>query len=484
MAEAKPTQCPKCGAVSGVVSCPACGSVFYKNLAGWTAGLSVAVAVCLLVAAYAGPWWLKAGAVAALLICAGVLVWIRVALLRAVRVRDPLGAAGGAPLSVRLWTAAALAVAVAATAGGFAAYDRVESRPATATPPAALAPAGPTGPARPFEAADAAHLTAELARRDVGRILLKATHPTGTFSTASGLSVIVVSDGRVRGQVAVGWVGLSGAGYATSYRFTIGGGRADVEVLTDSAVYKISAEGLGSARDALTALGDDLARGLPPKRSTAAPAVKGGPAASRPPTTGAEALKELEEIGKQVRQARTMNATTLLLDGKFDEAIREFDAILAETPQDVYALNGRGYAHARKGDLTKAFADLDASVRARPEWAPTYRLRGQALFLRKEYRAAHAEYASAIRLDPKAEVGLLWFVRDPFSAHLERALVRIELGEFEGAVGDCDAELRLNPNSYEGYGTRAVAHRKLGNDAAAKADAARALELRDVGKKR
>ena len=107
-ADAKPSCCPKCGAAATFVPCAACGGVIWWDLAGWTAGLSAAVAVCLLVVAYAASVWLKVGAGAALLGCVGGRAWIRVSLLRAARLRSPHAPAGEAetPPHVRLWTAA------------------------------------------------------------------------------------------------------------------------------------------------------------------------------------------------------------------------------------------------------------------------------------------------------------------------------------------------------------------------------------------
>lgn len=74
-------------------------------------------------------------------------------------------------------------------------------------------------------------------------------------------------------------------------------------------------------------------------------------------------------------------------------------------------------------------------------------------------------------------------MRDPFSIYVERAVVRFELGQYEGALSDCNAELRLNPNSCEAYGARSMTHQKLGNDAASQADRNRAIELKDLQKR-
>lgn len=150
MADAESSCCPSCSAAATFVSCPACGSLFYKDLAGWTGGLSVAVAVCLLVAVHAASVWLKVGAVAVSLGCLAGFFGIRSSLVRAAHLRDPLAVLrDGSPLQVRLWTAAAVVTMVAFTAGGFVGYDRVESRPDPTTTAAVAPAASPSAPAKP-----------------------------------------------------------------------------------------------------------------------------------------------------------------------------------------------------------------------------------------------------------------------------------------------------------------------------------------------
>jgi tetratricopeptide (TPR) repeat protein len=497
MPEGKPMPCPNCGAEPGLVTCPACGGVFRKNLAGWTLGLSAAVAACALVVAYAASWWLKGAAVAIALGCGAGFLAIRAALLRAARVRMPdfPWHEGRPPWHVTLWAAGAAALVLASVTVGFVSYDAAGFR--TAAPTAGAAP--PPAPAQPVKKPLPVGVTFRPSAGGPGQLVYLTGAPG-----IEPLIVRVTADPPRNGNARAALVPVGRSRVQNVLWAAMELRRLEKEVDEKEELRRLySADVLvrpGAEAEVVWKGGRGVL--VPPGRAvtltcegyapltTSTTVPPNSPAARRPPTpvgpprASAEALKELEEVAKQVRQARTTHATTLLLDGKYDDAVREFDAILAEAPGDVYALNGRGYAHAGRGDLARAFADLDESVRVRPEWAPTYRLRGQVLFLRKEYRAALGEYTSAIRLDPRAGVGLLWFVRDPFSAHLERAFVRLELGEFGGAVADCDAELRLNPNSYEAHGLRAAAHQKLGNGAAAKADRDRAVELRDARPKR
>lgn len=486
-----PTKCPKCGADAGLVSCPSCGAVYWKELAGWTAGLSVAIAACALVAIYAASWWLKAGAVSVALGCAVGLLGLRASLLRAVRMTAPdfPWHEGREPWQVILWSAGTVGLLLAATTAGFVVYDAADGRaaaptagtlPQATTPPAVQKgnplPVAVTFRPAPTGTGQVVYLTGAPAGRPlsvkVATHVGEGQHPEAWAALGSRKPV------RTAGRVATIWALVgererTNAGSIETMVVVRPGVETEV-VWAGDRTFRLK----HGQTVTLTSPGYDTLT------TAASVPLRPVPTANVPPATGAEALRDLEEVAKQVRQARTTNATTVLLNGKFDDAIKEFDAVLAEDPKDVYALNGRGFAYAQQGDLAKAFADLDASVRARPEWAPTYRLRGQALVIRKQYLSAIGEYTNAIRLDPKAEVGLLWFVRDPFSAHLERALAWLEVGEFEGAVRDCTEELRLNPNSSEAYGIRGSAYQKLGNEGAAKADRARADELRDARQKR
>lgn len=492
MPEPNPTKCPKCGAGAGPVSCPSCGAVYWKELAGWTAGLSVVIAACALVAVYAASWWLKAGAASVALGCAVGLFGLRAALLRAVRTAAPdfPWHEGRQPWQVILWSAGAVGLLLAATTAGFVVYDAAGGRAATPAasvtlpqvPPPPVAQKGNPLPVAvtfrpaPTGTGQAVYLTGAPAAKPLSvKVATHAgegQHPEVWVAPGSRKQV------RTAGRVATFWA-LVGDRERTN-----AGSIETVVVVRPGVETEVVWAGDRTFRlkhgqaVTLTSPGYDTLT------TASSVPLRPVPTANAPPATGAEALKELEEVAKQVRQARTTNATAMLLGGKFDDAIKEFDAVLAEDPKDVYALNGRGFAHAQKGDLEKAFADLDASIQARPEWAPTYRLRGRALFAHKHYLSAMGEYTDAIRVDPKAEVGLLRSARDPFSAHLERALAWLEVGEFEWAVRDCTEELRLNPNSPDAHEVRGSAHQKLGNEAAAKADRDRADELRGGRQKR
>jgi hypothetical protein len=126
--------------------------VFRKNLAGWTLGLSAAVAACALVAAYAASWWLKAAAVAAALGCGAGFLALRASLLRAARVRMPdfPWHEGRPPWHLTLWAAGAAALVLASVTAGFVSYDAAGLRTAAPTAGAAAPPAQAQPPKKPL----------------------------------------------------------------------------------------------------------------------------------------------------------------------------------------------------------------------------------------------------------------------------------------------------------------------------------------------
>src|SRR6478752_3135348 len=66
----------------------------------------------------------------------------------------------------------------------------------------------------------------------------------------------------------------------------------------------------------------------------------------------------------------------------------------------AWAFNNRAIAYQLKGDLDRAFADLDQAIRLDPNDAPAYANRGMIYQARDDLDHAVADYDEAIRLNP------------------------------------------------------------------------------------
>lgn len=95
------------------------------------------------------------------------------------------------------------------------------------------------------------------------------------------------------------------------------------------------------------------------------------------------------------------NAGVDLYDqGRFSEAIVEFNEAIELEPEMAEAYCNRGAAYIQLGNYERAIEDLDEAIRFDPQYADAYRNRGFAYFLLGEFDGAVEDLDEAIRLDP------------------------------------------------------------------------------------
>jgi beta-barrel assembly-enhancing protease len=120
--------------------------------------------------------------------------------------------------------------------------------------------------------------------------------------------------------------------------------------------------------------------------------------------------------------------------------------------REAYAHLDTGRATLAK-DPAKALTLAEQAIRLEPREALFHGLKGDALFARSQHREARVAYDEAIRRNP-----------DFFQFHLQRGLVRQQLGDHAGARADLERSTELLPTS--------VAHAALGRQALVRGDEA------------
>ncbi len=77
--------------------------------------------------------------------------------------------------------------------------------------------------------------------------------------------------------------------------------------------------------------------------------------------------------------------------------------------------------------------------------------RGNAYYSEEQYNQALADYNAALRIKP-----------DYIKVYLNRGNAYARIGQYSRAIADYDHSLRLKPNDFGAYGSRATAHCHLG----------------------
>lgn len=138
--------------------------------------------------------------------------------------------------------------------------------------------------------------------------------------------------------------------------------------------------------------------------------------------------------------------------GELANAEADFGRSLAVQPDNSLAYLGRAQARAAMGQIQLAAADLNEAILRDDRNGESFLLRARLNEIGGDAQRATADYSMAISLaqGPVAE-----------RAYLGRASALLTRGEVERALSDCDAALRLNPNSSAAQLCRAEAYLRM-----------------------
>jgi tetratricopeptide (TPR) repeat protein len=160
-------------------------------------------------------------------------------------------------------------------------------------------------------------------------------------------------------------------------------------------------------------------------------------------------------------------------EGRWDQAIVNYNETIREEPNYAPAWNNRGRASYNKGDYDKAITDCTEAIRLDPRYADAYTNRGFAYLAKNDMDKALADFNQAITLD--AEISRAYHGRartyltksDYNKAYtdIRRAVslfpretvyivtqgeILIAMREFRLAVTILEAALLINPNAPNG----------------------------------
>jgi tetratricopeptide (TPR) repeat protein len=122
--------------------------------------------------------------------------------------------------------------------------------------------------------------------------------------------------------------------------------------------------------------------------------------------------------------------------GRFNQAIREFDQIVKLDPGNVDAYNNLAVAYFRKGDMERAIENLSLAIDNGQNDAETYFFRG-LIYGKHLGQDANAipDLSKAIELNPTYK-----------RAYLNRGLGYQTLGQFDEAIADYTTLMELDPS--------------------------------------
>ncbi len=161
-----------------------------------------------------------------------------------------------------------------------------------------------------------------------------------------------------------------------------------------------------------------------------------------------------------------MRGRQALADGKYAQAIENFNVLSQLDTTDYWTFFFRGIAKYNLGDLRGAKRDFDRSVRVNPVFTSGYHYRGITESRFGNYEAALSDLQHAIDLRPGAE-GL----------YFSRGVTYFLAQQFDKAIHDFDKYIRKEPKDPSAYLNRGASYLFLGDTLKAVNDYNKAIKL-------
>ncbi len=192
-------------------------------------------------------------------------------------------------------------------------------------------------------------------------------------------------------------------------------------------------------------------------------------------------------------------------DGKFDDALADFELALKHDPKLALAWQGRAEILWARKQLAEAITNADRAIELDPALARAHYVRGLVRLFQRDFEAASNDFTKCTELDPKFPGGWgdLAAARDMLQDYdgAERAAqravdldpvkmpaswstlarVKYHKKDWRGAVNAATHAIELAPANLpipDAYMTRAECRMELGDPKAAIADASRLIEIR------
>lgn len=204
----------------------------------------------------------------------------------------------------------------------------------------------------------------------------------------------------------------------------------------------------------------------------------------------------------------TLQANAAQSQGRYDDAINSWNALLAKDAKNRAAYRSRGACYFHKNDFENAIADFSQAIALNTNDAAAYSGRGDSRFKKGDLDDAISDFNRAIRLSPKAIVfyqhiiDVYWDKQDwdnvitnatkviqlsagnEAQAQSERAwasdmrgLARRFKGDLDNALEDFNAAIQLSPTWDEPLANRAQVRQKQGDLQGALVDLDEAVRL-------
>lgn len=152
----------------------------------------------------------------------------------------------------------------------------------------------------------------------------------------------------------------------------------------------------------------------------------------------------------EAAEQHNSNGFDFLANGRFENAVSEFDKAIELDPSCAKAYHNRGWAYEHMAKYDLALADFDKAIQLSPNSAKTYYGRAEVYLDESLYDLAIADCNKAIQIDSCFAL-----------AYVMRAVAWAYKLIYDQALADLTKAIDLDPNCTIAYRTRATVYAKL-----------------------
>jgi tetratricopeptide (TPR) repeat protein len=212
-------------------------------------------------------------------------------------------------------------------------------------------------------------------------------------------------------------------------------------------------------RDPYRATTEKLNRFVAPREETKHPVIKDDIRELEEQIKGFERIVSgkapEEEIDKLI--PAQLLAELILSRNDYKNALSYYERALAQNPDDVQLLIETASAYRRAGDFEKALQISEKAVVKAPSNSDGYYEKGLALEHLKRYEDAIATFNQAFQHEEDLTKRNQYVV-------MSRSNVFLLQGNWEAALSDTEAVLRIDPKKYYALSNRCIALKKMGRE--------------------
>lgn len=134
-------------------------------------------------------------------------------------------------------------------------------------------------------------------------------------------------------------------------------------------------------------------------------------------------------------------------EGKYSEAVENYDKYLKIFPDDAKGYNYKGIALMDKKDFESAVKDFNKALKLDPKYTAALSNRGECYYKMDDFENAAKDFSKVLKMDP-----------DNIEMHYARGLIYSKEEDWDKAVKDFTKVIEVNPDYMEAYLNRGLAY--------------------------